>query len=100
MRVEFYNSDFEMAAIGAVKQVWGNLCIINGCFFHFQQAMWRKIVAHGMRNQYVADEQFQIQLRCIPAIAFVPAADCGAVFDAVAVWLITSYPGVAGVSLL
>lgn len=42
---KFVNCDFELAAINAVRMILQ--CDIGGCFFHFSQAIYKKIKSYG-----------------------------------------------------
>ena len=42
--------DFEKAAINAIMRTYPDTCV-SGCFFHFCQSSYRKIVSSGYKNQ-------------------------------------------------
>lgn len=63
--------DFEQPFILAFKEVFPN-SEIKGCFFHFQQCIWRKIQENGLQNKYAVDSDFSLQIRYLSALAFVP----------------------------
>jgi len=63
--------DFEQPFILAFKDVFPN-SEIKGCFFHFQQCIWRKIQENGLQNMYAEDAEFSLQIRHLCALAFVP----------------------------
>jgi len=63
--------DFEQSFILAFKDVFPN-SEIKGCFFHFQQCMWRKIQENGLHNMYAKDAEFALQIRHLCALAYVP----------------------------
>ncbi|KAF0708394.1 Uncharacterized protein FWK35_00036338 [Aphis craccivora] len=63
--------DFEQPFILAFKDVFPN-AEIKGCFFHFQQCLWRKIQENGLQNIYAEDAEFSLQIRHLCALAFVP----------------------------
>ena len=68
---EFIMSDFELALIQSVR-INFPATTHKGCYFHFRQAMWRKVQALGRQQQYNEDTEFR-QLICkTAAIAFVP----------------------------
>ena len=45
-------SDFELAMIQAVK---AQFAFVKGCFFHYAQAIWRKVQALGLQEEYKTD---------------------------------------------
>ena len=45
-------SDFELASINAIKSVFGQHINIHGCYFHFCQAIMRKVSDLGMKPLY------------------------------------------------
>ncbi|XP_067667517.1 uncharacterized protein [Haliotis asinina] len=47
-------TDFEIAAINAIETVFPN-CNIRGCYFHFTQALWRKVQTLGFNEAYQQD---------------------------------------------
>ena len=51
------------------------MAVISGCFFHLSQNIWRKIQSEGLTVQYQADGEFQIKLRMLMGLAFVPEQD-------------------------
>jgi hypothetical protein len=46
-----FQIDFEAAAIKAIRHVFPN-ARVTGCFFHFTQAVWRKVGKVGLQSQY------------------------------------------------
>ena len=53
----------------------------NGCFFHFCQAHYRKIVNLGFKNRYHNESSFSLKIRCFSALAFLPCHDVVAGFE-------------------
>lgn len=45
---------------------------IHGCFFHFSQAVWRKIQNYGLTTIYIEDVNFALQVRKLISLAFIP----------------------------
>ena len=74
-------TDFEMASIQAVDEVFPNASK-TGCFFHLTQNVHRRIQSAGLQARYENDAPFALQCRMISAIAFVPPADVPDAFDA------------------
>ena len=48
--------DFEMAAMNAVRNVFGPLVSLDGCFYHLCQNTWRHIQDLGLVVQYNASD--------------------------------------------
>ena len=38
--------DFELALVKAAKKLFK--CLVNGCYFHFTQSMWRNVSSKGL----------------------------------------------------
>lgn len=43
--------DFEYACFNAIKRTWPSV-IVSGCYFHFGQAIFRKIINLGLKQEY------------------------------------------------
>lgn len=67
----FIITDFERAAIHAVNRIFPSTTH-RGCFFHLGQNIWRQIQACGLATQYGEDEEFQLQLKQLQSLAFLP----------------------------
>ena len=67
-------SDFEKATINVLTTVFPQ-SDHNGCFFHFSQALYRKIVDLGFKTQYHNESSFNLKVRCFSALAFLPCDD-------------------------
>lgn len=65
--------DFERAAINGIKSVFPDV-IVNCCFFHLSQNLFRKIGQYHLRAKYVNDVDFAHGIKMIAALAFVPPA--------------------------
>ena len=68
-------TDFEVAAMQAVRAVFGDSVATRGCFFHLKQATWRKIQDLGMAANYRHDDTFRHFCGMLDGLAFVPLAD-------------------------
>ena len=55
----------------------------KGCFFHFSQAIFRKIQSLGLQVRYNDDEDFTHKVRMLAALVFVPEPDVIIAFEAV-----------------
>lgn len=73
-------TDFESAAVNAFHQQFPNLTS-RGCFFHLGQCMWRRVQASEMVERYTNDEEFALNVRMIPALAYVPVPDVIRAFE-------------------
>ena len=73
-------TDFEMAAIQAVGDVFPNASK-TGCFFHLTQNIHRQIQGAGLQGTYESDANFALQCRMISALAFVPPVDVADAFE-------------------
>lgn len=73
-------SGYELSSISALRSVFPNASF-RGCLFHMSQCVWRKIQALGKSVRYANDSDFALQVRMLPALAFVPLMDVIDVFD-------------------
>lgn len=73
-------SDFEKASICAFEETFPGVRI-RGCFFHFHQAIYRKIQQLGMKSRYDQDSEFALKLRLLPSLALVPPQDMIKTFE-------------------
>ena len=46
--------------------------VLSGCFFHFSQALWRKVMTSGLYLAYVQNREFKTFIRMATALAFLP----------------------------
>lgn len=63
--------DFEKAFVTAFIDEFPQTKV-KGCFFHFQQCIWRKIQENGLQTLYSQNIEFSLQVRHLTALAFVP----------------------------
>lgn len=63
--------DYEQAAIKAAKQSSPQTNVIC-CFFHLKQSVLRKVISLELRHQYGASEAFELAVKQLTALAFVP----------------------------
>jgi hypothetical protein len=56
--------DFEVAVFNAVRFVWPDTTLV-GCYFHFGQAIWRKIQSIGLVSRFNEDLNFRTFLKCV-----------------------------------
>ena len=65
-------TDFESAAIKAVKQVFGSHVETQGCFFHLTQATWHQIQSKGLSNLYKTNVDYRLFCGTLDSLAFLP----------------------------
>ena len=63
--------DFESADLKALKEIFPD-SIIEGCWFHFRRAIWRNLQAKKLVPVYNAHRSFQLYVKSLLALAFVP----------------------------
>ena len=66
--------DMELACLNALKSIFPR-CTITLCYYHFQEAIYSWIKAHGMVNRYSNEDQFRKFLHMTACIAFIPQED-------------------------
>ena len=77
VRVRKITDDFEQAAYYAFKNVFGQQIVVNGCFFHLKQSMFRYAGNLGLR-QLIVDGSPTLRpdirtfVEMIDALAFLP----------------------------
>ena len=64
-------SDFELGILQAAKAVFPAV-VTKGCYFHFCQALLRKLQQLGLQTQYQEDQEVSSFVRHTAALAFVP----------------------------
>jgi hypothetical protein len=64
-------TDFERAAINAMHAEFPETQH-RGCFFHFNQCIYRKIQEYGLQRRYETDPDFALTMKMLPALAFMP----------------------------
>ncbi|KRX36271.1 hypothetical protein T05_11328 [Trichinella murrelli] len=63
--------DFETALIPAIQGYFPNTQV-QGCYFHFCQAVHRKVGELGLKTRYRTEEQTKRKIRILLATAFLP----------------------------
>ena len=71
LRPELILTDFELAAINAFKFYFPNAQII-GCWFHYGQCLFKKLVAFGLKSQYKNDPELRKWFKGFVALASIP----------------------------
>ena len=64
-------TDFEVAAIQAAQEVYPD-ANIRGCFFHYSQAVWRKVAEKGLAVEYRTNPDLQRHVRRAAALPLLP----------------------------
>jgi len=67
-------TDFELAAIRAIEREFPD-AEIKGCYFHYCQALWRKVQELGLAVQYKENLQVQQWIRRAAGLALLPPAE-------------------------
>ena len=65
--------DFEIALHQSIRLHFPGT-LIRGCYFHFNQAIWRWVQTHGFAVLYKENEPFRAFILCSSAIPFVPVS--------------------------
>ncbi|KAF9762440.1 hypothetical protein NGRA_2007 [Nosema granulosis] len=75
-----FKIDFEYAAFNAINSSFPS-AIRKGCFFHFAQAIWRKVVDLGLKPMYNNDRNFRESIGMITALAIILSAKIDEAWD-------------------
>lgn len=73
-------TDFELAEINAAKVVFPSASL-HGCFFHFNQSMFRKLKKLGLQRDYGSNKHIELSFKQVVALAFLPAQEVPKAFD-------------------
>jgi hypothetical protein len=71
--------DFEVGAIAAFKFSFPTSKVI-GCFFHFGQCLFRKIVEVGLKKEYGEDEDLRSWFALCVSLAFIPRSEVETIY--------------------
>ena len=66
--------DFERAALNAAGAVFTG-AEVHGCLFHLPQNIYRKVQEEGLTLDYRDDEDVQLSIKKLVALAFLPAEE-------------------------
>ena len=72
-RVETITIDFETAMWKAIHRVLPTVQIF-GCFFHWAQAVWRKVQALGLQSTYTSNNATHKYIKKLMSLPYLPAA--------------------------
>lgn len=73
-------TDYEGAMVNACRKEFPN-AKVRGSFFHFAQSIFNVIQSEGLKQRYETDINFAVQMRILPAIAFVPSVKIVETFE-------------------
>ena len=65
-------ADFEEAPATAVRQVFGNDVIVSGCWFHYAQALVKRLRKIGLTDSYSNNQETQTIFRSLLALPLLP----------------------------
>jgi len=65
-------ADFEEAPTAAVRAVFGNDVTVSGCWFHYAQALVKRMCKVGLANTYQQEDDTQTIIRCLLALPLLP----------------------------
>ena len=68
-------ADFEEAPAAAVRAVFGSDVVISGCWFHYAQALVKRLRKEGLADAYKNEPDIQKVFRCLLALPLLPAGD-------------------------
>ena len=80
IRVETITIDFESAMWKAIHRVLPTVQIF-GCFFHWAQAVWRKVQALGLQSAYTSDNATHKYIKKLMSLPYLPAAHIQPIFN-------------------
>ena len=75
LKINLVMSDFELAMQQAIRQAFGSedhVVEIKGCWFHFCQAILRKVNEIGLKISYQNSYQFRFWIKRFMALALIP----------------------------
>ena len=64
-------TDFEIGVLGAIR-ISFPATVVRGCFFHFSQAVWRKVQALGLSVAYRESAEVKTFVRRLAVLPLVP----------------------------
>jgi len=67
-------ADYEEASTLAFQAVFGNVNI-SGCWFHYGQALVKRMAKIGLKDAYLRDESVTDVVRCLLGMPLLPAND-------------------------
>ena len=61
--------------MAAVRVVFGEQVTLSGCWFHYAQAVMKRLKKLGLTDAYRSDEDTRVVYRCLLSLPLLPAAD-------------------------
>ena len=71
IKLQYIVADFEAALWRAVEQVFQD-AQVQGCVFHWTQAVWQKVQDLGLTTAYKGDDAVHKYIRQLMALPFLP----------------------------
>ena len=66
--------------MAAVRAVFGEQVTLSGCWFHYAQAVMKRLKKLGLTDAYRSDEDTQVVYRSLLSLPLLPAADINPAF--------------------
>jgi hypothetical protein len=66
-------TDFEISLMSAIEAEFPQ-ATVKGCFFHFTQSIWRRVLELGLARPYKHDRKLSNFVRKLMAMAYIPTA--------------------------
>lgn len=73
-------TDFEKAAINALRHAFPSACI-SGCLFHLGQSIYKRVLTTGLSIVYNTDRNFKKFVKLLTALAFVKPEEILSTFN-------------------
>jgi hypothetical protein len=83
-------TDLELAAMNAFRSEFP-AARLTTCFFHLTQAVVRKVQKLGLTGEFQRNPEFNVLVKSLPALSFVPLTDLDATYDELANHMILQY---------
>jgi len=64
-------ADFEEASAAALQSVFGDVSV-SGCWFHFAQAVMKRVNKIGLKDASINDDQVRSTVHCLVALPLLP----------------------------
>lgn len=74
-------ADFEDAPIAAIHTIFGNDVVVSGCWFHYAQALVKKVRKIGLSDAYNTDVATKQVIRCLMSLPLLRPIDITSGFE-------------------